>query len=450
MLILGSGGLRHIKRDLKIMALVAPWVICMSLIWTTLASSPATSGLDAYDLVSRLSAARINLDARSAQLILDLEIVRVQAWNAYLQQGRCEPRQSHLRGSQYPKQPRPFTGFVPMPLVLGSLVCILACGWAVHLARGFRTHFRSGRQSLDIPLAEKHPCGSSPCSYGAMLSETQKETAQLESNHEELQTEADDEMPNSSQAVERGIIDGMMLDSLNDFQLIKEPQRFMTQWSWTEQCGQAFLGIVHEGEVLASGFGGKVRHAQWDGRMVVTKEFYQEGELLKELFLGLLVGPCPYLGFGTNAAGEARLVSAYLPYTSRDMLVPGVDLVGRLRLAQGMLRATLCLSQLGFVHCDLKPDNFLASQDGSIFIIDFGTVTRAGDVAPMTCQTYRPPKDFVSFAWDVYSLGKVFLEVFYCNRDPQVPVHVVHLIHEMTQDEPGHRPGIEECLDRLL
>ena len=304
-LILGSGGLRHIKRDLKIMALVAPWVICMSLIWTTLASSPATSGLDAYDLVSRLSAAakvpegwpRINLDARSAQLILDLEIVRVQAWNAYLQQGRCEPRQSHLRGSQYPKQPRPFTGFVPMPLVLGSLVCILACGWAVHFARGFRTHFRSGRQSLDIPLAEKHPCGSSPCSYGAVLSETQKETAQLESNHEELQTEADDdEMPNSSQAVERGIIDGMMLDSLNDFQLIKEPQRFMTQWSWTEQCGKAFLGIVHEGEVLASGFGGKVRHAQWDGRMVVTKEILPRGGIAERAVSGASRWSMPILG----------------------------------------------------------------------------------------------------------------------------------------------------------
>ena len=67
---------------------------------------------------------------------------------------------------------------------------------------------------------------------------------------------------------------------------------------------------------------------------MVTKEFYREGELLKELFLGPLVGPCPYLGFGTNAAGEARLMSAYVPYTSRDMLVPDVGILGQLRIAQ--------------------------------------------------------------------------------------------------------------------
>ena len=85
---------------------------------------------------------------------------------------------------------------------------------------------------------------------------------------------------------------------------------------------------------------------------MVTEEFYRETELLKELFLGFLVGPCPYLGFGTNAAGEARLVSAYLPDTSRDMLVPKVDIVGRLRIARGILRAMFCLSQLGFTHCD--------------------------------------------------------------------------------------------------
>ena len=88
----------------------------------------------------------VDLDARSAQLILDLEVVRLvvrlQAWMAYgLQQiGQCELRQLHLKGSL--KQQEQLLGSMismSMSFDLLGLVCILACRCPVHFARGFRS-----------------------------------------------------------------------------------------------------------------------------------------------------------------------------------------------------------------------------------------------------------------------------------------------------------------------
>ena len=97
------------------------------------------------------------------------------------------------------------------------------------------------------------------------------------------------------------------------------------------------------------------------------------------------------------AAGEARLVSACLPYTS---------------IARGMLMAVLCMSQLGIVHADLKPDNFMVGHDDTLFLIKFGSACHRGGAVPMSCQDYRPDDTFVSAGWVIYSFGKMLREVF--------------------------------------
>ena len=189
----------------------------------------------------------------------------------------------------------------------------------------------------------------------------------------------------------------------------------MTQWAWTDAFEKVFLGVVDEGEVLAAGFGETVRQGLWENRLVVTKQFHRDDdiqELLKEVFLGLLIASTCSLGFGMNAAGEARLVSDYLPHTAHDRLVPDLDFFARLKMARGALMAVSCISQMGIVRCDLKPDSFMIGQDDTVFVIDFGSASRPGEAVPMSCQSYRPGDIVVSTAWDIYSLGKVLCEVF--------------------------------------
>ena len=198
---------------------------------------------------------------------------------------------------------------------------------------------------------------------------------------------------------------------------VRQERRFMTQWAWTDAFEKAFLGVVDEGEVLAAGFGETVRQGLWENRLVVAKQFHRDDdiqELLKEVFLGLLIASTRCLGLGMNAAGEARLASDYLPHTAHDRLVPDLDFnfFGRLKMARGALMAVSCISQMGIVHCDLKPDSFMIGHDDIVSVIDFGSASRPGEAVPMSCQSYRPGDIVVSTAWDIYSLGTVLCEVF--------------------------------------
>ena len=247
-----------------------------------------------------------------------------------------------------------------------------------------------------------------------------------------------------------GIVPSFLLPA--EIMQLREQRRFMTQWAWTETFEQAYLGTVDEGEMLAGGFGGTVRTGVWKGFVVVTKEMHRDAkseELFKEVFLGLLIASSPYLGFASNVFGELRLVSACLPHGVGDVLLSGLGIIDRLALAKGMVKAVSCITQLDLVHCDLKPGNFMLSHDRTVFVIDFGSVSRPGDLPPMSCQHYCPPDTLVSLAFDVFSLGRVFCEVFFTNNS-DVPDEVALLIDHMTQDEPRHRPDLQDCLERLV
>ncbi len=147
-------------------------------------------------------------------------------------------------------------------------------------------------------------------------------------------------------------------------------------------------------------------------------------ELFKEVFLGLLIASSPYLGFASNVFG-LRLVSVCLPHGVGDLLLPGLGIIDRLVLAKGMVKAVSCMTQLDLVYCDLKPGNFMPSHNRTVFVIDFGSVSRPGQWAVNITALHS----LVSLAFDVFSLGKVFCEVFLA-KNPDVPDQVALLIDQ--------------------
>ena len=161
---------------------------------------------------------------------------------------------------------------------------------------------------------------------------------------------------------------------------------------------------------------------------IVTKETYldsEDEELFKEVAVGLLIPSSPYLGFATTIERAPRLISACLPFTARGYWEQGLTFVQQKDLATGMALAILHLHYLSLVHCGIKPDNFLVDAEGTVFVIDFGSVSREGDVPPMMCNSYRPPDE--ARAWDIYSLGKVFYELF-GSRTDALPGKLVQIL----------------------
>lgn len=134
----------------------------------------------------------------------------------------------------------------------------------------------------------------------------------------------------------------------------------------------------------------------------------------------------------------------------------------------------------GIVHRDVKPSNVLISQEGRVFLADFGISRLADAVGQMTgtgiimgTATYMAPEqvrgDHVGFPADVYALGLVLLEcvtgqVEYAGsgvetavarlaRQPHVPVGVPEplggLLRSMTALDPAQRPSAAECAAAL-
>ena len=214
---------------------------------------------------------------------------------------------------------------------------------------------------------------------------------------------------------------------------------------WSDLFDKAFLGIVEEADKLAEGFGGIVRSGNLAGQRVVTKQMHrdlEDLELFKELYLGLLVPASPYMGFAITPEGHPRLVSAWMPCTLQQRIAyPEHKPFERQRLALGMLSAIEHMAQLGLVHCDVKPDNLLLDNDGTVYVIDFGSVSAEGDTPPMSCQLYRPPDTVVTLSWDVFSLGMVLMEVLDMRQRC-----AVELVTRMCSQQIIQRPSVHDCI----
>lgn len=132
------------------------------------------------------------------------------------------------------------------------------------------------------------------------------------------------------------------------------------------------------------------------------------------------------------------------------------------------------------VHRDVKPSNVLLSDEGRVFLADFGISRLADAVGSMTASgvimgtaTYMAPEQVrgidLAYPVDVYALGLVLLEcvtgrveydgsgaeaaVARLTRTPHVPEWLPEplagTLRVMTADDPQQRPSAARCADLL-
>ncbi len=139
------------------------------------------------------------------------------------------------------------------------------------------------------------------------------------------------------------------------------------------------------------------------------------------------------------------------------------------------------LHQLGFVHCDLKPNNILRDGDGKIKVIDLGQACKIGTkkeriqgtpdfISPeqVKCSEVSPKTDVFNFGATLYWClsGKKMPTLFTLSRgensflidseiptprqnNPLVPEALSNLVMDCVKTAAAKRPEMSECIRRL-
>jgi serine/threonine-protein kinase len=175
---------------------------------------------------------------------------------------------------------------------------------------------------------------------------------------------------------------------------------------------------------------------------------------------------------------EAFLVMEWVDGKPLDMRLPGdmIDLVDAfIQAAQG-LRA---MHQLGYVHCDIKPNNILRSDTGVVKVIDFGQSCTIGTVKERIQGTpdFIAPEQVdrrpVTIQTDVFNLGATLywalcgkhIPTLYTVKkkgehsflldaridtpqqlNPKVPVAISNLVMDCIATRPAKRPADMDAL----
>ena len=90
---------------------------------------------------------------------------------------------------------------------------------------------------------------------------------------------------------------------------------------------------------------------------------------------------------------------------------PPADMADMVSVFIGTAHAMSALHQLGYVHCDLKPNNILVGPDGDVKVIDFGQACKVGTVKERIQGTpdYISPEQVrcepVSQRTDIFNFG---------------------------------------------
>lgn len=74
------------------------------------------------------------------------------------------------------------------------------------------------------------------------------------------------------------------------------------------------------------------------------------------------------------------------------------------------------LHKLSIIHCDIKPENILISEENKIYLIDFGNARFIGDKtnygSMRYCSLEQLRQEKVTVYFDIYSLGIIMYELF--------------------------------------
>ncbi|MFF2777177.1 serine/threonine-protein kinase [Streptomyces sp. NPDC058052] len=124
--------------------------------------------------------------------------------------------------------------------------------------------------------------------------------------------------------------------------------------------------------------------------------------------------------------GAIVLVMERAAGSLRELLDAGVPEHHRGRIAEGICEGLVHLHRSGWVHADLKPENVLLGEDGSVKLSDFGLATELtgthGYAPPLGTLDYLPPERWraplgeygvqVRTSADIWALGVVVHEIF--------------------------------------
>jgi eukaryotic-like serine/threonine-protein kinase len=179
---------------------------------------------------------------------------------------------------------------------------------------------------------------------------------------------------------------------------------------------------------------------------------------------------------------EAFLVMEFVEGKPLDVRPPSdmMDIIDTfIQAAQG-LRA---MHQMGYAHCDIKPNNILRNERGEVKVIDFGQSCKIGTVKERIQGTpdYIAPEQVarrpISVQTDVFNLGatlywsltaKVIPTLYTVNKkgensflldtridtpidlNPKIPLAVSNLVMECVSTRPQKRPAdMDQFINRL-
>ena len=177
---------------------------------------------------------------------------------------------------------------------------------------------------------------------------------------------------------------------------------------------------------------------------------------------------------------DAALLMELFDGTPLDVCPPR-DLLETLECFIQTARAVHALHEMGYVHCDLKPNNILRAADGTTKVIDLGQAAKIGAVKTRIQGTadYIAPEQVklqpVTEKTDVYNFGAtLYWALCGCNlptlftlekgensflvddqippphaQNPKVPEPLSNLVMQCVKLNPEKRPEMTEVIRRL-
>lgn len=216
-----------------------------------------------------------------------------------------------------------------------------------------------------------------------------------------------------------------------------------------------------EGRVLGQGAFGRVKLCQdiHSGEWFAVKiqEFSMQGENEALRYLNRFKGALSRLR--KNYSVQNLIMGVDLR-THLDTHA-AEDLATRLGLAKKVVALVDEFHKLHFLHCDLKPENFMLGEDNTLSLIDFGMSRRVEDNQEGFLAESSGTKGFLAPELndsshmvlftkksDIYALGKM-LEILFKGIEG-TPQDINDLIKKMTAPDPEKREGSMERIWSVL
>jgi serine/threonine-protein kinase len=178
---------------------------------------------------------------------------------------------------------------------------------------------------------------------------------------------------------------------------------------------------------------------------------------------------------------EAALVMELFDGTPMDVRPP-TSLVEALSIFIETAKAMHALHQMGYVHCDLKPNNILLGDHHLVKVIDFGQACKVGTIKEriqgtpdyispeqVKCDPVSPRTDVFNFGATMYwaLTGRRIPTLFTLNRgensflvdqtiqtphdvNPRIPEQISNLVMDCCRTRPEKRPSDMDELARRL